>query len=150
MFMDPDMIVTGDVCQLMDDYGCDASVHVVKDQPRFEWASMMVFCNARCRKLTPEYVDDENNVLMDFEWSNNTSSIDKAWNYCVGYEEKPEKAHLYHYTQGIPCWPETAGVEPDPWVNTFKEANSSVSWAELMGPSIHAEPVMERLRANNA
>lgn len=150
MFMDPDMIVTGDVCELIDSCGCDAAVHVVKDQPKFEWASMMVFCNARCRTLTPEYVQDEANPMFDMAWSNAEGDIGREWNHCIGYAESEAEPKLHHYTQGIPCWPETKGVEDGPWHQAFQEANSTVSWRELMGDSIHAQPVMERLSAGQS
>ena len=141
MFMDADMVVTGDVCELIDSCGCDAAVHVVQDQPRFEWPSMMVFCNARCRTLKPEYIDDEENTLFDFKWANAIGEIPKEWNHCVGYEEPRSDAKLYHYTCGLPCWPETQEFEPSYWMDEFKQANSTVSWKELMGNTVHARKV---------
>lgn len=139
------MIVTGDVCELMDEASAIQAVSVVKDQPEFEWPSMMVFSNTCCKKLTPEYVDDSSNALFDFAWASSIGDIPSEWNHCVGYQEAKD-AKLYHYTQGIPCWPETRGLEDKPWHDTFSEANSTVKWSELMGNSIHAKPVMERLK----
>ena len=149
LFMDPDMIVTGDICELIDMADpAEAPVHVMKDQPRFEWPSVMVFNNGCCKALTPGYVDNEENGMFDFAWSGRDGgkigSFPAEWNHCIGYQE-PKKAKLYHYTQGIPCWPETMGIEDEPWQQTFRDAVSTVSWQELMGGSIHAEAVMKRV-----
>lgn len=148
VFMDPDMVVGGDIYELDGLVRNGAPVHVVKDQPRFEWPSMMVFNNAKCTDLTPEYVDDESNSLFDFGWADEIGDLPSEWNYCIGYAAQKD-AKLYHYTQGIPCWPETADLEPEHWDKEFKMANSTVSWKELMGNSIHAEPVISRMRAKS-
>ncbi len=66
--------------------------------------------------------------------------FDPAWNFCVGYE-KVENPKLYHFTKGIPIWPETTGANGTPydkvWLKEAKIAVSSVSHAELMGGSVH-------------
>lgn len=149
MFMDPDMIVLGDVCAMMDARDPMAGVvHVVKDQPEFEWPSMMVFSNARCRNLTPEYVENPENPLFGFDWADKVGEIPAEWNFCVGYQGEecntfgpvnPKK--LYHFTEGLPIWPQTRN-HPDHspiWEKEFNDANSSVSYAELMGNSVHAQ-----------
>ncbi len=141
MFMDPDMVVTGDVCELLD--ACDIiqhSVFVQQDQPEFEWPSMMVFSGPRCKKLTPEFVQDEKNVLFDMEWALSVGDLPPEWNHCVGYQE-PKPAKLYHYTMGLPIWPEVADLFPENqiFVDEFQKAVSSVTWNELMGSSVHAD-----------
>ena len=150
MFMDPDMIVAGDVCELIDSIDpTDGSVFVVKDQPDFERPSMMVFSNPKCRYLTPEYVQNEENVLFDFDWALNVGELPPEWNHCVGYQE-PKKAKLYHYTCGLPIWPEVNDLfdENRVWDDEFRQSVSSVGWSELMGGSVHAEH-LRKLRANN-
>jgi hypothetical protein len=56
-----------------------------------------------------------------------------------------------HYTAGIPCFPETKdlgyGAE---WMNELKTAMAAKSWHTLMARSIHAKPVIERLKAAGA
>lgn len=141
MFMDPDMIVTGDVCELLDNVDiAEASVFVVKDQPQFEWPSMMVFSGPKSRYLTPEYVQNEENALFDMKWALSVGELDPEWNHCITYQE-PKEAKLYHYTAGLPIWPETTGIAPEEAVfnQYFRDAVSSVGWQELMGNSVHAE-----------
>jgi hypothetical protein len=139
--MDPDMVVTSDIKEL---FGADAKVSVRTDQAKFEWASLMVFDNEQCKILTPEYVSDEKNPLFDFAWTDEVGCLPKEWNHCIGYEQ-PMEAKLYHYTQGIPCWEETASYQADPWNEAFQSANSTVSWDALMGKSVHAKHVINRL-----
>ena len=136
--MDPDMIVEGDVCELID--LAEAPVSVVKNQPRFEWPSMMLFSCDQCTKLTPKFVSDDSNALFDFAWADLVGNLPPEWNHCIGYQE-PKEARLYHYTMGIPCWPETDGIEDEPWKRAYFEGNSTVSWEELMGGSVHADAV---------
>jgi hypothetical protein len=150
MFMDPDMVVTGDVCELMDSVDIsEASVFVQKDQPEFEWPSMMVFSGPKCRKLTPEFIMKESNFMFDFDWAHSVGDLPAEWNHPVTYAE-PKEAKLYHYTAGLPIWPELEGLAPEHAVfhQYFRDAVSSVSWNELMGGSVHAEH-LRKLRADN-
>lgn len=145
IFMDADVLVTGDIADLIDvaDYGYD--VQVMSDQPQFEWPSVMLFNNARCRILTPDYIEDTENKLYDWSWTKAVGVLPKEWNACVGYGDTRE-AKLYHFTQGIPCWPETKGNHPqdDFWLKQFRHANSSVPWKDLMADSVHAKKTMEK------
>jgi hypothetical protein len=149
LFMDPDMIVTGDICELIDMADpIHGAVHMMKHQPRFEWPSVMLFNNQKCRKLTPEHIDDEANQLYDLAWADNVADIPDEWNYAVGYSQC-DAPKLWHYTMGIPCWPETCKIEPDAWNDLFNEANSTVPWRELMGGSVHAEKLKGMNGVNN-
>lgn len=150
------MIVTGDICELLDMADpISGAVQVMKEQPEFEWPSVMLFNNTRCKKLTPEYVDNPDNVMFDFAWTDGQirpeiGEIPPEWNYCIGYSERPESVKLWHYTQGLPVWPETDGVESHAFWNHFHDSISTVTWKELMGNSVHAEPVMRRLNEQKA
>lgn len=149
VFADADMVVTGDIAELIDAAKRDgeASVYVRKDQPEFEWPSVMVFDNARCRKLTPDFVQDAANSLFDFKWAEHgVGNLPSNWNHCVGYEEFNPEARLMHYTQGLPCFPETVGLPQDStWQNEKRAMLHSVSWRDLMGTSIHAKHVLARM-----
>ena len=68
IFMDADIVVTGDVAELAAQADGMHAVQVMHDQPRFEWPSVMVFNNALCRELTPEFVNEPKNRLLDLEW----------------------------------------------------------------------------------
>lgn len=144
VFMDADMVVTGDIKELFESECSMNAVSVMMDQPKFEWASVMLFSNASCHKLTPEFIDDERNALFDLAWAPYVGALNPEWNHCVRYQE-PKEAKLYHYTMGLPCWQETAGAEEDQvWVDAFHEMQSTVSWRELMGNSVHAKETMRR------
>lgn len=145
VFLDADMLVLGDIYELV--YLRDkAPVSVVKCKLKFEWSSMMVFNNDLCRQLTPEYV--ESGQPQGLEWSDPIGEIPPEWNHCVGYDEPREGAKLVHFTQGIPCFPETRTSEyAKQWMDELKACNSTVSWDEIMGDSVHALPVRQRMTA---
>lgn len=143
VFMDADMVVTGDIAELFQ-YGGSA-VSVMQEQARFEWASVMLFNCGCCLKLTPEFIEDERNALFDLAWAPSVGSIPPEWNSCVGYAE-PTESKLYHFTQGLPCFPETAGLPEDAvWHDAKKKMLGTVSWKELMGTSVHAKHVLKRM-----
>lgn len=140
LFLDADMLVTADLKELFgyaDPFKHD--VHVMKEQARFEWPSAMLFNCGRCTQLTPEYVADLSNNPLDLKWAKSIGDFPEEWNRCVGYSRKTTPAKLYHFTQGIPCWPETQkNPEDELWFKAFEEANYTVSYEELMGGSVHA------------
>lgn len=148
LFLDADMVVTGDIAELFANVShFDHMVRIQSDQARFEWASAMLFNCYRCHDLTPQFIDDESNVLFDFKWcgESEVGLIPKKWNHCVGYAESAS-ANLYHYTQGLPCWEESSGLEEDThWNAAFQAMNHTVSWEELMGTSVHAKHVLNRM-----
>ena len=144
VFMDADMVVTGDIKDLFESADVLNAVSVMMEQPKFEWASVMVFSCGACKMLTPEFIDDEKNVLFDLSWAPYVGALPAEWNHCVRYMD-PAAAKLYHYTTGLPCWPETAGAPEDAaWVEAYQDMQSTVSWRELMGNSVHAKDTMRR------
>jgi hypothetical protein len=145
VFMDEDMIAKGDVYELLEHVNEDQSVFVMSEQPKFEWPSFMVFNNAKCRVLTPEYVQDEKNVLFDFAWAEGIGTLPAEWNHAVGISESREDAKLYHYTQGIPYWPECRGLLEDRfWLEEYKAMLESCDWIDLHRNTRHFQPVMAR------
>jgi hypothetical protein len=149
IFMDADILVTGDIAELLDAADDAYDVQVMQEQPRFEWPSVMLFNNARCQTLTPEYIDSPDNKLYDFAWAKNIGSFPAQWNRCVPYGKQEGPAKLYHFTQGIPVWPETRGNYPEDelWIRQHRHANSTVEWKELMGNSVHASHTMQACRS---
>lgn len=146
VFMDADIIVRGDIAELFKCLDKTCSVQVMQEQARFEWPSVMLFNNYKCRNLTPEFIDDPKNGLLDLAWAEKVGELPKEWNNCVGYAEFDPDAKLYHFTQGIPCWYETQGNEADAvWAEEFAEMRKTCGWKELMGRSVHAKPTLERL-----
>jgi lipopolysaccharide biosynthesis glycosyltransferase len=145
VFMDADMVVKGDVSELHMCGDSGLPVHVMKAQPKFEWASVMVFNCDKCRVLTPEFIESDQDIF-GLGWANgDVGEIPDEWNHCVGYQD-PKQAKLYHYTQGLPCWPETQGLAEDQaWQSESALIAKTVTWKELMGKSVHAKPVLDRL-----
>lgn len=137
LFLDADMIVIDDIAKLFALADDKYAVQVVKAKQRFEWPSMMLFNNAKCKILTPDYI--ENNQPQALNWGE-VGELPKEWNHCVGYDEPNENAKLIHYTMGIPAFKEVQHLErTDDWFQEMKAANSTVSYQALMGNSVHAE-----------
>lgn len=142
IFIDGDIVVRDDINELAGIALADPSpsVFVAKHVARFEWPSVMVFNNWKCWSLIPERVQCGTPNTLD--WAKEIGELPKEWNHCVGYEPHNESAKLIHYTAGIPCWPETKDCpHADKWWDEFKYMNSTVSWTELMGNSVHRDLV---------
>lgn len=148
LFMDADILVMEDIAELIDSADHTVDVQVLQDQPRFEWSSVMLFNNAKCRVLTPEFIDSPKNSLFDFSWADCVGSLAPEWNRCVGYSQDNSPAKLYHFTAGIPVWDETKGNHPEDalWIKQFRHMNSTASWTDLMGKSVHADSTLKRQR----
>ncbi len=140
------MVVTGDIAELFD-LADDHALQVCKDQQKFEWASLMLFdCDHQdCVKLTPDKIDQTDWNPLALEWTTSVGELPKVWNQCVGYGGEQE-AKLYHYTQGLPCWYETANCYAAAiWQQEANLIGHTVTWKELMGNSVHAKTVITRL-----
>jgi hypothetical protein len=146
IFMDADMLVLCDIYDLLEHHTCLNTVTVAQHQQHFEWPSLMIFTNAACKKLTPEFINSKDNKMFDFKWAKSIGNLPPEYNYCVGYDPPIEDAKIVHFTQGIPCFPET---ENSPyrkeWYEELEVATSTVSWKELMGNSVHAQRMHARV-----
>jgi hypothetical protein len=152
LFLDADIVLRDDIAKLFALKDESKTVMVSKNKMRFEWASVMLFNCARCKVLTPEYVETAKG-LHGIEWAAEEwiGELPGEWNHLVGYDEPNPHAKLIHYTQGIPAWPETKDSEhAEAWLTAARQAGHCLTWWELMGNSVHAKPVIERLRARTA
>lgn len=139
------MLCLDDIDKLMAHWSPAYAVQVVKNPLRYEWPSLMLFNCERCHDLKPNKIDDEAFKPQALEWGS-VGDLPSEWNHLVGYDE-PKQAKLVHFTQGIPLFPEVRDCEySKEWILEADKANSSVSWRELMGNSVHAKPVLERAR----
>jgi hypothetical protein len=123
VFMDCDMLMLDDIASLYRLRDDRYSVMVVKHdhvptetvkflgepQSKYEkknWSSVILFNNARCRALTPEYVNAASGLeLHQFKWLGDDGLIGDLpdrWNHLVGYSAPRRDAALVHYTQGGP------------------------------------------------
>jgi hypothetical protein len=132
VFMDCDMLMRDDIAKLWrlrDDRYAVMAVkhdHVPREKVKFlgepqstygkkNWSSVMLFNNARCRALTPEYVNTASGLdLHQFKWLGNDEligALPDRWNHLVGYHAPRTDAALVHYTLGGPYFPEYADCE---------------------------------------
>ena len=137
IFMDCDMLVLDDIAKLWRLRDERYAVMVVKHdhvpkettkflgepQTRYEkknWSSVMLFNNAKCRTLTPEYVNAATGLeLHQFKWLADDSLIGglpDRWNHLVGYDAPRRDAALVHYTLGGPYFEQYKDCEyADEW-----------------------------------
>jgi hypothetical protein len=147
VFMDIDMLARADIAELLALADDRYAVMVVKNNLKFEWTSLMLLNCERCRVLTPEYIEGADR-LHAIGWlpAEEIGDLPAEWNHLVGYDEPDPNAKLAHFTQGVPAYPETLDSEfGEEWRAAAGEAFSSISWRKLMGNSVHAGPVYERL-----
>jgi len=143
IFMDADVVVQGDIAELLAQADGVSAVQVMKEQHKFEWASVMLFNCANCKILTPEYIDDPKHKLLELDWGK-VGEFTPEWNHCVN-RMPPTEAKLYHFTEGVPIWDEVRGSPLDQiWLDEYADMNMTVPWVELMGNSVHARPVLHR------
>lgn len=143
LFLDSDMLVMDDISKLFDLKNEDYGVMVVKNRQRFEWPSLMLFNNPKCKALTPEFVETYKSP-QDFSWAE-VGELPGEWNHCCNYDE-PKKASIAHYTQGIPQWFETRDSEyAAEWFKEKALMESTIEWRDIMASSVHARPVLEKL-----
>jgi hypothetical protein len=140
LFLDSDMLCRADVCELLA-YAVaypETTVFIVEHKIAFERPSLMLFNNAKCRVLTPQFVENSANRLFDFAWTSSITPIVGEWNHLVDYDPQNAKAKIAHFTKGIPVWNETQHFEfAKEWRDELRIMNSTCSFAELMGPSRH-------------
>ena len=137
LFMDCDMLMRDDVLRLWDLRDERYAVQVVKHDHRprettkflgatqtayskKNWSSVMLFNNARCKSLTPDYVNSASGLqLHQFQWLKSDAMIGELphrWNHLVGYDAPGADISLAHFTIGGPYFPEYANCPlADEW-----------------------------------
>jgi lipopolysaccharide biosynthesis glycosyltransferase len=127
LFMDCDMLVRDDLARLWALRDARHAVQVVQHQhvpregtkflnqpqSRYEkknWSSVMLFNNARCTALTPDYVDRASGLeLHQFKWLDDDAligALPRRWNHLVGYDAHDPEAAIAHFTLGGPYFPQ--------------------------------------------
>src|SRR5512141_897801 len=117
IFMDCDMLVLDDIAKLWalrdERYAVQVvkHVHVPKEDTKFlgavqtkyekkNWSSVMLMNCARCRALTPDYVNEATGLeLHQFKWLGDDGLIGELpdrWNHLVGYDAPRKDAALVH------------------------------------------------------
>lgn len=144
LFMDCDMLVRGDIAELFaltddrfsvivarHDYTpCDSEKflgHVQLPYPKKNWSSVILFNNARCRGLTPDYVNTASGLdLHQFKWLAGDEEIGGfplEWNWLVGEYPANSIAKIVHFTRGGPYFAQYADCDyADEWCATRARA----------------------------
>jgi lipopolysaccharide biosynthesis glycosyltransferase len=153
IFMDGDMVVTGDIAELWEMRDPRMAVQVVKhdyttkypkkylgasnvDYPCKNWSSVMIFNSGSMinRHLTPEYVmQASGKELHRFEWiedRNRIGEIPNDWNWLVSEYPRNDRAKLYHWTIGTPCF------EKDD-VMDYKKQDHVLEWNKYYASAIY-------------
>lgn len=147
VFMGCDMLMLDDIARLwvLRDERYAVMVvkhdHVPKEERKFlnqpqstyekkNWSSVMLCNNARCRALTPEYVNTASGLeLHQFKWLGDDSLIGTLpahWNHLVGYDAPRPDAALVHYTLG------------GPYFDEYRKCEYSKEWFAERDAMLHA------------
>ncbi|MGH8765481.1 MAG: glycosyltransferase [Burkholderiales bacterium] len=146
LFMDCDMLCRGDIAELAayTERSGDKAVLVCKHDyvpkterkflgqiqtkyPRKNWSSLMLFNNARCDALTPQYVNQATGLeLHRFAWTEDAKigELPLAWNWLVGEYAYKADAKIVHYTLGGPYFDEYRDCDyAAEWFDESRRAN---------------------------
>ncbi len=137
IFMDCDMLMRDDIAKLWSLRDDRYAVQVVKHDHRpvektkflgekqtsYEkknWSSVMLFNNARCSRLTLDYVNSASGLeLHQFKWLDDeglVGGLPARWNHLVDYDPPSREVSLAHFTIGGPYFAEFAGcLFADEW-----------------------------------
>lgn len=132
VFMDCDMLMRDDIAQLWalrdERYAvmCVQHQHQPTETTKFldkpqtaygkkNWSSVMLFNNAKCQALTPDYVNTASGLeLHQFKWlagDELIGALPHRWNHLVGYDAPDPDAANVHFTIGGPYFSEYSGCE---------------------------------------
>lgn len=92
------------------------------------WSSVMLMNTARCRMLTPEYVNSASGLdLHRFRWLSDDAEIGAlvpSWNHLVGYSDGDlENQSILHFTEGAPYM---RGYERSKWADLWHAEADSI------------------------
>lgn len=148
VFMDCDMLVLDDIANLWklrdERYAvmCVKHEHVPQEETKFlgatqtkyqkkNWSSVMLFNNARCRALTPDYVNTASGLeLHQFKWLESDELIGELphrWNHLVGYDDPQPGQSLVHYTIG------------GPYFEKWRDCEYAAEWFAEREAMLHAD-----------
>jgi hypothetical protein len=97
--------------------------------PRKNWSSLMLFNNARCRSLSPDYVNGASGLeLHRFAWTDDAAigALPLEWNWLVGEYEYNAAAKILHYTLGGPYF-DSSCQHADEWFAEFESMRQCAS-----------------------
>lgn len=152
VFMDCDMVCRDDIAKLWawrDDKYSVMCVHhkyyipeedtkfLNQTQTKYErknWSSVILFNNAKCKALTPEYVNTASGLdLHQFTWAEEIGHIPNHWNHLVDVD-KHKDASLIHYTNG------------GPWFKDYANCGFHQEWHKEKSLMLYSAETDEKLK----
>ena len=144
IFMDCDIVCLHDIAKLWelrdDRYAvmCVQHDHKPREDTKFlgakqtvyekkNWSSVMMFNNAECTALIPDYVNTATGLeLHRFRWlgdDDRIGALPSGWNHLVGYDDAPiDQIAMLHYTEGGPYFEDYRDSPfADVWFSEKKE-----------------------------
>jgi lipopolysaccharide biosynthesis glycosyltransferase len=137
LFLDCDMLFLDDIAKLWalrdDRYAAMVVKHdyTPKEEIKFlgavqtkyekkNWSSVILFNNAKCKALTPDYVNTATGLeIHQFKWLGDDSLIGelpRRWNFLVGEYDYSDDVSNLHYTIGGPYFADYVDTEyADKW-----------------------------------
>jgi lipopolysaccharide biosynthesis glycosyltransferase len=100
--------------------------------PRKNWSSLMVFNNAECRMLTPDYVNMATGLeLHRFNWlkDEQIGALPLEFNWLVSEYSPTEKAKMLHFTNG------------GPWFEQYMNTDNALDWTTELQEAFSAKQV---------
>lgn len=100
------------------------------------WSSLIMFNNARCRRLTPKYVNEASGLdLHQFKWldgEHEIGGLPLEWNWLVGVYGGNPNAKMVHFTIGGPYFTEYRDCDySDEWFKTRERMLDVTQKADL-------------------
>lgn len=153
IFIDGDMLLTGDIAELWEMRSYFHAVQVVKhnyktkaktkylgnkneDYPRKNWSSVIIWNAGHYanRELVPSKVMQmSGSELHRFTWipDERIGEIPKEWNWLETEYKKNPKAKLIHYTLGAPCFDEYKNTDTSYlWHSELQNCLTPISWPQ--------------------
>lgn len=153
IFVDCDMLFKDDIAKLWARRDDRYTVQVVKHNhippeatkylgatqtqyDRKNWSSVMLFNCAKCKTLTPEYVNQATGLdLHQFKWiedDNQIGEIPNYWNLLVGYDDYDPRVGNIHWTTGGPYFDEYRDTDyAEDWHATNADMNFVLQTKDL-------------------
>jgi hypothetical protein len=100
--------------------------------PKKNWSSFMVFNNAHCMALTPDYVENATGLqLHQFKWCDDSmvKPLPQRWNHLVDYTPQTQVKNIsvLHYTEG------------GPWFNDYRDCGYANIWLREYNKTIYCQ-----------